>query len=240
MRKGFLVMIAVLLSGTSFVKAQSSLGIDTSAGSFSYVSSTSFNSILPFQVSLKNFGTQPYTGTVHIMYALDSTGLNSMFGLRNMVDDSITVTLSPGTTASDSTSATVNDSTNTGASYHFRSGINTVVIWPRMSSTTPPFTTVDSLKLNILVMGYNGIHEQPLILSQKIFPNPAKQELFIANIDEGFTIERVRIISSDGKLIVEEAFKYKLDLSGLIPGIYFIEFHNAKGKIMRYKLIKEI
>ena len=119
----------------------------------------------------------------------------------------------------------------------FRSGINTVVIWPR--SRTGAFTTHDSLKVNVLVAGYSGINNPFYAEKTIVFPNPMQNRLFITNKDRNFIIEQVRILDISGQLIYAEKFKGSIDVSKLTSGTYTLEFSDKTGKISRYKVVKE-
>ncbi len=227
MKKFVLALMGCLL-GLGSVKGQtSSLGVDTTGYVFN--STTTFNSTESYKVNIINYGPQPYTGMVTVEYWVDTVG-NGTLLTDTLFSDSFSVT-------SLSTFGVVSDSVTISISNNFRSGINTVVIWPRMSST--PFITHDSLKLQVLVVGWAGVPTKDLVIAQKLFPNPAKQELFIANTDLKFVIEQVRIFDATGKLIYGEKYKGRIDLVPFLPGIYFVEFVSVEGKTNRYKLIKE-
>jgi hypothetical protein len=224
------------LLGVITVKAQVSLGIDTLG--YSYPATTTANSSDFYKVYVRNFSTQPYTGNIYVDYWVDSTGSNNMLALRYIGEDSVVNTTLPANgLAPDSTNIIIRDSMQGGGNYHFRQGINTVVIWPRSAGTS--YITHDSLKLPVMVMGYNGINTPTVKVSPKIFPNPAHQELFISNTDPNFVIEQVRLFSAEGKLISQQPFSGKLELGALSAGVYFVEFSGKNGKTSRYKLIKE-
>jgi hypothetical protein len=236
MKRIIWALVSCLFTGLT-VSGQSSLGIDTANGAMIYVTPTSFLSTDPLILTIKNYGPQPYTGVVTVNYALDSSGTGNMLGLISLDSNSVAVTnLQVNGGFMDSASLFIND-TSALYPFHFRSGINTVVIWPRSGSGD--FITQDSAKINILVSGYAGISNPVLHITQKIFPNPAKQELFVSNNDPKFVIEQVRIFTSEGKLAYEEKYRGKIDLARLLPGIYFIELASKEGKTNRYKLIKE-
>lgn len=235
MKKIFLALLCCLL-GVITVKAQVSLGIDTA--NYSYPATTSTNSNDLYKVNVRNYGSQSYTGDIYVDYWIDSTGSNNMFALRYMREDTLfNYTIPAGSLAPDSTVIFIRDSTNLGGNYHYRQGINTVVIWPRSNGTS--YITHDSLKVPVLVMGYYGIDNPTLKVSPKIFPNPAQQELFVSNPDPNFVIEQVRFFSPEGRLLMQQAFSGKLELGQLAAGVYFVEFAGKDGKTSRYKLIKE-
>lgn len=67
-------------------------------------------------------------------------------------------------------------------------------------------------------------------ISLKVYPNPAKQYLTI----EGHDIIRVRILDMEGRLVdinynQQKSSKFKLDVSDLLPGIYFIQVTDVNG-----------
>ncbi len=226
MKKGIVLGICLLLSSISIIKAQSSLGIDSV--NYIYSDTVCFNDYDGFTVNVVNYGPQPYSGMISLEYGVDSSNTgNSLVSLRTDTFQSNNL----------SVFGYIGDSANILISTGFRSGINTVVIWPR--STSSSFTTYDSLKIPVWVMCFAGINNPEIKISAKVFPNPAKQELFIANNDKIFIIEQVRVLSTDGKLLSDERFTGKVDLSTLAPGIYFIEFQSTSGKTSRYKVIKE-
>lgn len=225
MKKVLGLLIGMLLSGT-LLKGQSSLGIDTTW--YYYSDTTCFGNNDLYMINVKNYGPQPYTGEITIDYAVDSTTIGNSFTL--LTSDSF-----PGINIS--TLGSVPDSNYISITPAFRSGINTVVIWPR--STTTNFTTHDSLYIPVWVPCLMGISDIEIKLNTKIFPNPVQQYLFIANTDKNFMVEQVRIFSCEGKLLNDEPFSGKINLSGLSPGIYFIELSNSRGQTSRHKIIKE-
>jgi len=222
-------MLALMLGTAALTKAQGLLGIDSALLSYSYTSNTSFNSLDLYKITVLNYDTaSSFTGSYEVAYAVDSAGTGTFLqSLDSNLVSNVTIAPSGGLT----------DSAIISIDTRFRSGINTVVIWPRMSSTT--FNTVDSLKLQVLVMGFAGITQNDLVIKHQLFPNPANQQLFVLNKDPNFIIERVSFWTTEGKLIHTEAFKGKLDVSSLPAGPYFIEFISTLGKTTRYKLIKE-
>ena len=223
MKKAWAIAICLLLSGITVVKGQSSLGIDT--GNYSIPATVNFNSAYSFKVNVKNYGPQAFSGPVDVMYAIDSNNAPVLDTTNSHISN---VTAAVLAEQADSTSITINQS--------FRSGINTVVIWPRTTGTN--FTTHDSLKVNIMVLGSfsikNYAESKPII-----FPNPTVQTLFVACRSSDFVIEQVRILDMTGQLLYSEKFKGSIDVSKLSAGTYTLEFLYKNGKTQRYKVIKE-
>ena len=75
--------------------------------------------------------------------------------------------------------------------------------------------------------------------SLKTYPNPCKNQLFI-NSDKNF--KDIRISSSEGRQILWESFQetpvYRLDLTGLPKGIYFISVGTENGRRLTSRLVK--
>jgi hypothetical protein len=229
MKKVLVLVMGMLLSSISLLIGQSSLGIDS--GNYSAPSTANYNSSYNFVVKIKNYGPQAFTGVVDVMYAVDSTTNNSapLDTINSHLTSSLSIAV--GAEKGDSILISVVPSI-------FRTGINTVVIWPRTTSSTANFITHDSLKIHVLVLGYAGIKnysETALI----IFPNPVQNHLFIANMDPHFMIEQVSIFDVAGQLVLSEKFKGSIDVSILSGGVYNLEFSDKNGKIRHYKVIKE-
>lgn len=220
----------VWLMGAPVLKGQSTLNLDSANVVYTY--QVTFNSTDYFRVILHNSGPQTYSGTVHVVYAVDSAANGGMLQLQQLADDSLPVYLVAGDTISESHVITISPSL-------FKHGINTVVIWPRMSSTSPPFLTGDSLKIPILVDTVAGIHDLSLTLGAHLFPNPAQQILYVQVKDPDKSIERVSFLTIEERLIREMAFTGKLDVGDLPAGVYFVELTGSKGRLARYKIIKE-
>ncbi len=208
-------------------RAQATLGIDTAMFSYSYNPTTSMLSMEPYSVTVHNFSTASFVGTYTVVYAVD-TLFDSIPPVQLDSNTVSNITILAGQGVPDSTTLLI-DSTN------FRHGINTVVIWPRVSSGT----TADSLRIPVMVVGWAGIQNPDLVIRPRLFPNPAKQEIFIGNPDPKQVIEQVRIWTAEGKLMLQEKFTGKVNVSTLSAGFYYVEFETVRGKLSRYKLIKE-
>jgi len=228
MKKIFFIALLLITTFSSILKGQSSLGIDNSFLSYSYNDTTYFNTPDTFKIKVKNYGPQIFAGAVEIVYAVDSS--NTGNGITPVISDSSIVNIPLNGSVGDSSSISI-------APNAFRSGINTVVIWPRSASSA--FTTHDSLKLSVWVLGYAGIHNLSGKEKTFVFPNPTQNRLYIANKDPDFIIEQVRILDISGQLIYSDFFKGSIDASKLTSGTYTLEFSDKTGKTSRYKVIKE-
>lgn len=68
-----------------------------------------------------------------------------------------------------------------------------------------------------------------------IYPNPAHDYLVIESKDR---IEWTKVYNSEGRLILQNKYETKLDISGLAKGGYFLEVKFQNG-ISKHKFIKE-
>jgi hypothetical protein len=216
------LFLLTLLSFT--LKGQSSLGIDSS--NYNIPPSVSYNAVYTFSVNVKNYGPQAFNGSFDLAYVVDSSGTfsspdtsNSHFVFLNI----------PVNNEQPDTHSVVIDG-------KFKSGINTVVIWPKGGVN---LITHDTLKVKITVTGVlNGIanytQSNPII-----FPNPVRNRLFITNRSSDFIIEQVRIWDISGNMIYNEIFKGSIDVNKLTSGFYTLELTDKVGKVSRYKIIKE-
>ncbi len=73
-----------------------------------------------------------------------------------------------------------------------------------------------------------------------IFPNPVKDILMIKRI--GIKINNLKIINSKGKnikIVNQESYTYKIDVSSLLPGMYFLLSDSDKGiKVSKFIIMK--
>ena len=60
-------------------------------------------------------------------------------------------------------------------------------------------------------------------LSFSIYPNPAQNEIFISS-DNGIVIDQINIYNQLGQNVIQQ-YRYEgsVDVSSLLPGIYFVE-----------------
>ncbi len=229
MKKIFFIPLFLILSLNTLVKGQTSLGIDDTS---SFVQTNMYYATsYAYKATIKNYSFLAYSGPVQVFFAVDTMSNNTLVYL-----DSLTSTLN--IPANDTISVSTTILTDSSASNKkFKSGINTVVIWPRSTST--PFTTHDSLKIFVMVVGYAGINNPVNTEKTIVFPNPMQNRLFIANKDVNFVIEQVRILDISGQLIYAEKFNGSIDVNKLASGAYTLEFLDKTGKTSRYKVIKE-
>lgn len=74
----------------------------------------------------------------------------------------------------------------------------------------------------------------------RVYPNPASTQL---NIETRDRMQRVQIYNSVGQLVKEQAVNQaqetQLNISALLPGIYFLQAYDAEGRMAQSKFIKE-
>jgi hypothetical protein len=224
MKKVFILLVLAFAGFNPLLKGQiSSLGIDSF--NYSIPTTVNFNSSYTFSVNVVNYGPSPYNGSLDIGYAIPSPTAVAIYDTSS--SHFTNMSLAVGAEQPDTNTITIDG--------RFKSGINTVVIWPK---STTDVITHDSLKVNIYVTGSFGIanYYEPRPI---VFPNPMKNRLYIANMDPNFVIERVRIWNVLGTPVYEGSFKGSLDVTSLASGAYTVEFTDTMGRHARYKIIKE-
>ena len=118
----FIPLFFVVLTCPS-LKAQNSLGIDST--NYIIPTTLNYNAAYTFLVNIKNYGPLTFSGPFDVVYGVDT----GSFFLDTLVIDTLSATIAMGNEVSDSTSITVN------VAGKMRSGINTVVIWPRTANS---------------------------------------------------------------------------------------------------------
>jgi len=79
-------------------------------------------------------------------------------------------------------------------------------------------------------------HEQSKNNAFNLYPNPTQDNLQIKGETE---IDYINIFSTNGKLVRKEQIKSKsseLNLSALIPGVYYLQIHSANNYAIHYHL----
>ena len=69
-----------------------------------------------------------------------------------------------------------------------------------------------------------------------IYPNPATEYISITGLDN---IKSIKIISTDGKIISTITNKGEINISKLVPGVYFVEIQTDRSTIDRIKFLKK-
>tara|TARA_B110000211_G_C13986185_1_gene511810 strand:- start:75 stop:740 length:666 start_codon:yes stop_codon:yes gene_type:complete len=201
------IFIALIFLTTGLVKAQDSIGID----------STLFN------IQSTNY----YLDTLDFTYYLNKTGAATVENITTFVN------VNPGTGANtDSVQQTVLNNTAGNTvdfsvpypsisnrlvlkSAVFKNGNNTVVIWPDNNN----LNSINEIKVDIFVSGYESVGPSPLL-----------EKVNVKNYDSGLLLENkednsvtLRIFELTGKIVkVLELGPHANKVIDLKEGVYFV------------------
>ena len=120
---------------------------------------------------------------------------------------------------------------------YFLEGGNTVVIWP--SFVGQPVAAEDSIRFNIFVenlIGFNSVQGS----SSFIIQNPVGNKLQIHSICKTKLPKQICIRDIQGKslLNIERYNSEEIDMSGIAPGIYFLEMLLEDGRSITQRIIR--
>lgn len=120
---------------------------------------------------------------------------------------------------------------------YFLEGGNTVVIWP--SFVGQPVAAEDSIRFNIFVenlIGFNSVQGS----SSFIIQNPVGNKLQIHSIGKTKLPKQICIRDLQGKslLNIERYNSEEIDMSGIAPGIYFLEMLLEDGRSVTQRIIR--
>ncbi len=226
-----LLSALIFLSKANF--GQSSISISDSMSIFSSDTVPQNSSITYTLFIYNNSSVLNYNGNITIQIYNDTTGnggFGNIFQLNSILLPTQSIAPSNFTVYIDSFLV------DTSA---FRSGINTVVIWP-IADVSSGFVTADTLRQNIFV--FDPLSTTELLQTHKItlYPNPFSSKIWFKGLDKN-NIEQVRILDVLGKelLSIQVDGKTPLDLSELSKGVYFIKLQTKDSKQIIIKTIKE-
>lgn len=227
-RRYFLILLT-LISLRSFSQ---SLGIDSSF--FTITDTVNFSTVanLAAHVRIKSTDTVPVMDTVRIRAASDSGGGMSIPYKIFYTSASIPVNFQ---LFGDTVGHTLNDTVTPIA---FRSGINTVVIWPVANdSVTNP--TSDSLFVTVLVDTTGiGFPEPKKVNGFIMFPNPAHDALWFKTFTTEHPYRKIRIYDLEGRLVMETEFLNRVDVGHLRKGAYIVAVIAENREEIRIKFIR--
>jgi hypothetical protein len=120
---------------------------------------------------------------------------------------------------------------------YFLEGGNTVVIWP--SFVGQPVAAEDSIRFNIFVensIGFNSVQG----ISSYIIQNPVGNKLQIHATGKARLPKQICIRDIQGKslLNIEQSISVDIDMSGIAPGIYFLEMLLEDGRSITQRIIR--
>lgn len=224
-KTGFLCLMT-LVFGLDPINAQQRLSISSLKVQDD---TTSFGTVDRVSVTIKNTGTQTFTGKIYVDYkSSGSTG-----GSTPQVLDS----------TKSSQTLNINDTINISAQYftiqqqNFSKGPNIVVVWPRAIGVG----AVDSATTTIVVVDPAGIiNELKAENSFVLYPNPAYSRIYILPADSKIGIENVRIYNNIGTLVRSLKCNNNLvDIDGLESGIYTLEIETDTHKRVVKRFLRE-
>ena len=120
---------------------------------------------------------------------------------------------------------------------YFLEGGNTVVIWP--SFVGQPVAADDSIRFNIYIenlIGFNSVQG----ISSFIIQNPVGNKLHIQVMGKAKLPKQICIRDLQGKslLNIEHYNSEDIDMSGIAPGIYFLEMLLEDGRSITQRIIR--
>lgn len=169
-----------------------------------------------------NNSNQTYTGNITYYVGCDSTGSQ---GTIVEIIDSTNVS---GNTISPFDTITHIDSIPIGP--QFKSGINTVVIWP-VADAMSAFVTLDSAKIDVFVIDPLKITNTHVLDQLVLYPNPFSDKIWLLT-KGNLSIEEVRIMDALGRVIYTDKNPNKsyIETGHLSQGVYLIELIYNGGK----------
>jgi hypothetical protein len=217
-----------LFMGISVSMAQNNISVTGFA--FAWPDTTTMNNTANFGVILTNFANVPYQDSMDLKIAV----VDSAQGLMVVHTESYLQAFIPANdTAIMPISNLIFDAPE------FAPGNNNVVIWPIYGD--PTFNTLDSLHGDVFIINSNAITEYAEWEGYNdltLYPNPAKNMLFIDNPLGEKPVERVSIYSINGRLVNTFNRVRQLNVEGLDAGLYIVEVDLGKDRIKRFKIIK--
>ena len=221
------ILILLISAITIYGKAQINLGmgqISPNAIGYDTVLAGSTNS---YSVWVKNYGSSAFNDSLIINTAvIDTTNTYHIVGL-----DSVgVISINANDSAQFSLTTTYTISAN-----GYKYGGDVIVIWPVALSAN----TVDSLQFNIFIDSTaNEVKEIDVEKIIKLYPNPAKEDINIENIDDAH-IEGINIYDLNGKLVLSNRHEKTINIENLSKGVYNINVLLSNKKQYSIKIIKQ-
>lgn len=221
-----LSLIIVFWIFPSIGKAQL-LGFDsTSTNMGSLPDTINLNDNYVHTLTVHNFDSVDFTGTIYLVAAIDSSGtLLSVDTVGSVFVSNLGWT--------DTVSITYTEAYNTLNGYKL--GDNIVVVWPVAGTTA----IRDSIRQNVYIDNPASI--QTLNNANKdvlIYPNPFLDHFVVKNFNWKNEPKQVRIFNSEGKSILQQMNLNFTNLDYLTKGMYFIYIDYPDGNQSYFKIIK--
>jgi len=204
------VLVLVLTWVVSLGRSQNSISVESVDSQ--WPDTTTLGANFNFNVLLKNLDSVfTYSDTINLIIEVDSAGtlypVDTIFlGTQN---------INPLDTASFLINHTV--------SSRYSPGNNVVVIWPINGSGE----LGDSLTLDIFVLNPSFVEENERVNTFIVFPNPAKDFVFVRSRFSFLGDLPYAVYDSSGKLVLSGSVKAngKVDFSDLTTGYYYLELY---------------
>ena len=230
-----ILLVATFLC--SFIgRGQISIGIDTAASSYIIPDTIGYIPNWGIHVTLRNYGATTInpTDTIRVYAAVDSGNVIPNY-IQFYSGYLSSLTMNNGDTISDNFSASVSPAA-------FRSGINTVVIWPKANNNIS--TTADSLFIKVFVdtTGWStmiGIESHKNNQGFIMYPNPSTDIIYFKSFSEDNPYRKIKIYDMEGRLVITSDFLKKVDVSFLKSGIYTVAVETLSGDQKKIKFLKE-
>jgi hypothetical protein len=185
-------------------------------------------------VMLHNYGSTITSLDTITVYAASDSGGAAVGGYKRFYSNDISLAMLNGQADSTNIADTISP-------YAFRSGINTVVIWPVVNHG--PSTTNDSLFINVFVdtTGWAtfGINDHKMNQGFIMYPNPSTDAIYFKALSADNPYRKIKIYDMEGRLVISSDFLKKVDVSFLKTGIYTVAVETLSGDQKKIKFLKE-
>lgn len=230
-----LTILSILVSAQKGYTQTSTpfIGIDSIAG-IQDGDSVNINQAYNITVYVKNYiPNSAYFGSINIYYQTD---VGQQLGLQSIpIVSENQLSLTPNGTL-DTLTGTF---TPQPQYFIFGGGITTVVVWPMVTAPSDEPYIIRLYARELTAINEKGANTPEL----SVFPNPANEQIAVVLKNQNSTIERVRIYSLNGQLLLDEQQlqtdkNYSvLNTASLVGGIYVIEAITKDGAV-RKKFVK--
>lgn len=222
-----LSLIIVFWIFPSIGKAQL-LGFDsTSTNMGSLPDTINLNDNYVHTLTIHNFDSVDFTGTIYLVAAIDSSGtLLSVDTVGSVFVSNLGWT--------DTVSITYTEAYNTLNGYKL--GDNIVVVWPVAGTTA----IRDSIRQNVYIDNPASI--QTLNNTNKdvlIYPNPFTNTIHLKGIHLENVLKQVRLFDVSGRMVNIGDSSLIINLKDVKAGVYFLELGFVDGIKQSYQLVKE-
>lgn len=101
------------------------------------------------------------------------------------------------------------------------------------------FTALHQLDFTVDSSFVLSVNDDILSKAIKIYPNPARETLYIKNSEANVNIENLMLIDVTGKQVLKTNFMESVDVSRYSPGLYLLRLESKEGGVLTQKVILE-